>query len=75
MVAGYRQKEILVDSVARQEPLPHHGMTVFFFLPNLGICRFTWTYFSALLWIPFFGAVGLGLFMGFIILLPSTGVR
>ena len=59
------EKEILVDSVVDRNRYRIIGMTV---LATWAFASFTWTYFFSTFVDSFFGAAGLGLFMGFIIL-------
>jgi len=59
------EKEILVDSVVDRNRYRIIGMTV---LATWAFASFTWTYFFSTFMDSVFGAVGLGLFMGFIIL-------
>ncbi|MEP7255780.1 MAG: DUF4407 domain-containing protein [Ferruginibacter sp.] len=59
------EKEILVDSVVDRNRYRIIGMTV---LATWAFASFTWTYFFSTIVDSVFLAVGLGLFMGFIIL-------
>ncbi len=59
------EKEILVDSVVDRNRYKIIGMTV---LATWAFATFTWTYFFSTFVDSIFLAVGLGLFMGFIIL-------
>ena len=59
------EKEILVDSVVDRNRYRIIGMTV---LATWAFATFTWTYFFSTIVDSIFMAIGLGLFMGFIIL-------
>ena len=59
------EKEILVDSVVDRNRYRIIGMTV---LATWAVATFTWTYFFNTIVDSVFSAIGLGIFMGFIIL-------